>query len=238
MSFSQKIIELLKEKHMTKAELAKAAGIPYTTLDSMLKRDSDSLRLQSIFKIADHLGVTVEQLVFDSNMQSSGFVLGDTEKSLISEFRRLDNRGKSAVMNLLHHESRYKIGERDRVRRNTLRKIAVYESPAAAGVALPILSEDYEIIYGENVPADADFGIKISGDSMEPLIENGSIAWVKREETIEDGEIGIFILNNESLCKRLKSGAGRCALASVNPKYSDIKVLATDELMIVGKVLI
>ena len=65
MSFNKKVVKLLKEKKKSKAELAKAAGIPYTTLDSMLKRESDTSRLATIYKIAEYLGVSVEELVFD-----------------------------------------------------------------------------------------------------------------------------------------------------------------------------
>ena len=64
MSFSAKINALLKENGMTKAALAKKSGIPYTTLDSMLKRDSDGARIDIVFRIASVLGVSVEQLVY------------------------------------------------------------------------------------------------------------------------------------------------------------------------------
>ena len=239
MSFNQKVTELLKSQHMTKAELAKAAGIPYTTLDSMLKRDSDSARLASVFKIAEHLGVTVEELVFDTAPEDRGIILNDSEKTLINDFRKLDNRGKSTVFNTLSYELTFRApSERERSRQRALRKIAVYESPAAAGSALPLLSEDYNVIYSDQAPAEASFGIKISGDSMEPEIANGSVAWVKKQETLDTGDIGIFILNGESLCKKLDAGNGKCRLVSLNPKYRPIKILSTDNLRVVGKVLI
>ncbi|MBQ9922190.1 MAG: helix-turn-helix transcriptional regulator, partial [Clostridia bacterium] len=66
MSFNKKVNALLKEKGITKAQLAKAANIPYTTLDSMLKRDTDTEKLKTIYSIAKHLGVSVEYLVFEN----------------------------------------------------------------------------------------------------------------------------------------------------------------------------
>jgi transcriptional regulator with XRE-family HTH domain len=65
MSFSQKVRKLLQENKMTKAELAKDAGIAYTTLDSMLKRETDTERFATIFRIAKALGTSVEALIFD-----------------------------------------------------------------------------------------------------------------------------------------------------------------------------
>lgn len=36
----------------------------------------------------------------------------------------------------------------------------------------------------------------VSGDSMEPEFHSGEIAWVSQQDTLCDGEIGIFGLNN------------------------------------------
>ena len=49
---------------------------------------------------------------------------------------------------------------------------------------------------------DADFGVCVSGDSMEPLYLNGQIIWVHQQETLEDGEIGIFFLDGEAYVKK------------------------------------
>lgn len=42
------------------------------------------------------------------------------------------------------------------------------------------------------VPSRADFGIRICGDSMEPVYHDGQIVWVQRCETLDPGEVGIF----------------------------------------------
>ena len=44
-----------------------------------------------------------------------------------------------------------------------------------------------------SVPAGAEFGIYVSGDSMEPRYHNGQIVWVKRCEELKCGDIGIFV---------------------------------------------
>lgn len=48
------------------------------------------------------------------------------------------------------------------------------------------------------MPESANFGVKISGDSMEPEFEDGQIAWVLKQDMVENGEIGIFSLNGEA----------------------------------------
>ena len=41
---------------------------------------------------------------------------------------------------------------------------------------------------------DADFGVRVAGDSMEPLYLDGQIIWIHKQETLEEGEIGVFFL--------------------------------------------
>jgi len=40
---------------------------------------------------------------------------------------------------------------------------------------------------GNEVAPEADFGIRIHGDSMEPRYINGQIVWVQQTEELESG---------------------------------------------------
>ncbi|MBE6701007.1 MAG: helix-turn-helix domain-containing protein [Ruminococcaceae bacterium] len=239
MSFNKKVVKLLKEKKKTKAQLAKAAGIPYTTLDSMLKRDSDSARIKTVYKIAEYLDVSIEELVFDEQLQSvtSKNNITDEEYALLESYRLIDERGKSTISALLNLEVGRKNQLSMALNNASVRKIPVYMSPAAAGEPLPILADDYSMVRTIEAPEEATFGIRISGDSMEPVIYDSSVVWVKKQETLQPGEIGIFLLNGESLCKRLEYYDGNCTLISLNPKYKPIEVFENDDLRVVGKVL-
>lgn len=240
MSFNQKIVERMQKLHLTKAQLAKAADIPYTTLDSMLKRDSDQKRMAGILRIAEILGTSVEELVFpEENPASREGSLSSSEREIIERFRALDARGKSAVHALLSHEfeqTQAAVSASD-VPAETVRRLKVYDFPAAAGAALPLFSEDYTLQDATHAPHSADFGVRISGDSMEPLIADGSVVWVERQEALLEGQIGIFLLNGEALCKKLDRSGRRCFLVSENPRYAPIGVLDDDDLRVVGKVL-
>lgn len=238
MSFNKKVVKLLKEKKRTKAQLAKAAGIPYTTLDSMLKRDSDTSRLATIFKIAEYLDVGVEELVFDDyHRTSSKTELTESELALVEAFRTMDERGKGAVSAVLNYEmSRARAAHK--TTREAVRKIPVYLAPAAAGSPLPMLADDYSLVKTTDAPEEANFGIKISGDSMEPMISDTSVVWVKKQDTLTSGDVGIFVLNGESVCKKLEYANGVCTLVSFNSKYAPIEVLESDDLRVVGRVLI
>ena len=84
---------------------------------------------------------------------------------------------------------------------------------------------------------DADFGVRVSGDSMEPLYLNGQIIWVHQQETLEDGEIGIFFLDVEAYVKKYHQTPDGISLISMNKKYAPIKVSSGSVFRTFGKVV-
>ena len=114
----------------------------------------------------------------------------------------------------------------------------VYTNPSAAGI--PLYAEnDYEHIEfpASEVPRGADFGVRISGDSMEPTIHDGTIVWVHKVPELQEGQIGIFMVDDGAVCKRFYSTDSGIELRSDNSKYDPIKVREFERLGIVGRVL-
>lgn len=184
-----------------------------------------------------------EKNTFDIRFETEIKIESVLEKNFIEDFRMLDERGKSTVMNCLRSELEYLRKNLDtrvikplRNYKFTMREIPVYTQPAAAGFGNYLDDGDFEIMRME-VPINADVGIRISGTSMEPVIKNNSIVWVKQCETLEYGETGIFILNGNAYCKILKKDIDGIYLKSENPEYADIRILPSDHLQVYGKVL-
>ena len=118
------------------------------------------------------------------------------------------------------------------------RKIKLFNIPASAGTGNFLDGDDYtELEVGEEVPTAADFGIRISGDSMEPQFINNQIVWVQQQTTLEHGEIGIFYLNGNAYCKKLHNTPEGISLISLNKKYSPINIGEHDSFKIFGKVV-
>ena len=51
------------------------------------------------------------------------------------------------------------------------------------------------------VPDGADFGVRVSGDSLEPVYHDGQIVWVKQCDRVNIGEVGIFVYDGEGYIK-------------------------------------
>lgn len=114
--------------------------------------------------------------------------------------------------------------------------IPLYMTGASAGTG-NWLSDDIPVRY-MTVPqndktANADFMIKVSGDSMQPRFFNNDILLIKKTPAILVGEIGIFIVNGDSFVKKMGNGE----LISLNPTYDNIKLTEFDDVSCAGKVI-
>ena len=73
---------------------------------------------------------------------------------------------------------------------------------AGTGAFLDEGSFDYISFPKDTVPAGADFGVRVRGDSMEPVYHDGQIVWVQRCKQLEPGQVGIFFYDGEGYLKR------------------------------------
>jgi DNA-binding Xre family transcriptional regulator len=66
MSFTEKLDKLMKEKNINKAELSRASGIPYTTIDGFYKKGSDNVKLSTLKRLCSFFHCSLDYLVDDS----------------------------------------------------------------------------------------------------------------------------------------------------------------------------
>lgn len=86
---------------------------------------------------------------------------------------------------------------------------------------------------------NADFGAFVEGNSMEPKIYEDDLLLIRKTETLEDGEIGVFYLNENIYCKKYKynSVTRITTLKSLNEKYDPIRIENEDDFHIIGRVV-
>ena len=120
----------------------------------------------------------------------------------------------------------------------TLRLLPVYLQPASAGTGQWLDDDAQEMTeVDESVPAKAEFGVRIAGDSMEPRFVNGQTVWVKAAQDANNGDIVLCTLNDQGYCKKLRKDKNGIALISLNKKYAPIPVREEDEFRIAGIVV-
>ena len=90
----------------------------------------------------------------------------------------------------------------------------------------------------EDVPEEYDTIAKVAGDSMEPLIKDNDLLFIKVTSQIEPNEIGVFQVNNKNFVKKLKRDYdGRWYLQSLNDKYEEIYLSENDDIRTIGEVV-
>lgn len=174
---------------------------------------------------------------------------------LVKKYRLLDPYGKEAVDGVLDVESRRCEEERQKqaaILREQWEQIEVaeeiapdasemlvYINPAAAGTPLYAESDFERMMFpSDKVPRGTDFGIRISGKSMEPTVMDGSIVWVRKRLDIQNGTVGIFMLNDSAVCKRFfKEPNGTVRLKSDNPEFPGVPITEFDTFVVVGEVV-
>lgn len=109
-----------------------------------------------------------------------------------------------------------------------------YSMPMSAGTGQPAgdeYPEKYRLV--KEPPRRASFIARISGDSMEPTYNNGDFIFVRAQEEIEIGEVGVFWMDGQQWIKELGNGV----LISHNPDPEYAPRPMTDDVRCQGLVL-
>lgn len=106
----------------------------------------------------------------------------------------------------------------------------------AAGI--PIYAEQNAECYVEG-PRKADYALKVDGDSMVPTLQNGDTIFIRQQDVLENGEIGVVLIDDTACVKHVYTHEGGLLLVSDNPAYPPRVVEARDceYLKILGKVI-
>ncbi|MCL2545743.1 MAG: XRE family transcriptional regulator [Oscillospiraceae bacterium] len=113
-------------------------------------------------------------------------------------------------------------------------KLPLYNVPVSAGDGQWLAEgNDYEHYDFEDAPKNADFALKVRGDSMEPMYFNDDIVFVKTCVQVESGQFGVFFLNGEGYLKMLQGNR----LISLNDEYEPITIGEYDTFFTCGRII-
>lgn len=229
MDFYKTLEEIMREKNMSIPEVARACGLSDGTVRSIVTRKSQTVSLEVAFKLSAGLGVSLERLNGDTpkNRKTAPPELSDEAKKIAKDYEGLDRHGRNMTKIVITEEQKRMVEELRRRQTGEAepqgtRIIPLYYTPAAAGMTSPAVGEDFDYIeISKEAPQNADFAVKIDGDSMEPYIMDGAIVYVNREP-LENGDVGIFYVDGDMVCKQYyKDEKGNVRLLSLNRNRRD-----------------
>lgn len=109
-----------------------------------------------------------------------------------------------------------------------------------AGFGALAFEEDYGVEYARVKDPASYFYLVVKGDSMEPRIHDGDYALVRRQPTLNNGDLGVMVFDEgEGTLKRYIRRGNAVILQPFNPDYPEKVIRGADleRLYIAGKVV-
>lgn len=230
MTFGARLRAAREAKGLTQSQLAARVGNIKSSVVSMWENNNSRPDLDRLSRLCRILEITSDELI-GLQLDISRPTYEETERN--RKIRALDEHGLEMVEFVINKEyARAIAGAREK---KHILKLAWYDVPASAGTGSFLESDSHEsiLVYDSPAAATADFALTVSGDSMEPQFHDGDKIYVKQQNAVEEGEIGIFIINGEAFVKQF----GMQQLISLNPRYKPIPLRKDDSVYCCGKVL-
>lgn len=234
-----KIRELRKKHNLTLDELANNLNNRYPeTMNfnkgkiSKWENDKEEPRLSSVKILADYFDVPLDY--FNGN-----------EVEILPIYNKLEKPRQEKVLSyakdqLEEQESANNISMFDKYQDDEDYITDYVEGLVAAGHGT--FQEDnlhMEVrLRAEDVPEDYDTIAKVAGDSMEPMIEDNDLLFIKVKNQVDINDIGIFQINGKNFVKKLKRDYnGGWYLQSLNNSYEEIHLTEDDDIRTIGEVV-
>ena len=235
MDWLLNIKRLKKEKNLTNETLAERSGISLGTINKLFSGASADPKFSTLCALSDAFGVSIDEMMGRKKGEDPELA----KNEYFAKYMELGEEGRLLVNRVIAEEHARVLREQSTVTYTLdapkTRTIRLYNISASAGTGSYLSSSDYTNIslYATPVTDEADFAVKVYGDSMRPKYSSGDILLVKSASEVAHGEYGIFSVDGESYVK--KFGGDR--LISVNPEYSDIMLSEFNRIVCFGKVL-
>ena len=156
-----------------------------------------------------------------------------TQIEIVRLYHSLSKQGKEKVVlyarNLVQEEQAQKVVTMP----ERLYEYRVYERMSAGIGASVYDDQNFDTVYFNEELAH-DFASWVSGDSMEPKYQNGSVALIRETGFDYDGAVYAVVCNNQTYIKRVYREENGLRLVSINPKYKDIFISYEEDPRIVG----
>lgn len=241
------LIDAMKNAEITQVQLADRLNISKGTVNNWT-RGNNSPDVDMVPRICAVLGIPIIDLYSprDSEPNVTASKTADPllnisaeAKQIAQDYEKLSDHGKGAVRAILQYEG----GGAEKKQEAPVRVHKVVKvielshawDKASAGKGFDLSDgrmDTWQIVYNEDTRR-ADFCVDVDGRSMEPLYHNGDVLLIRRQPSVDMGEVGLFVVDGKGYVKRQ---AEDC-LESINPEFPDIYPDEYSAVECMGKVI-
>lgn len=232
--------QLIIDRFGSLSKFSEVIDMPWTTLDGVIKRGVNKANITSLIKICEGLNIDCESLYYGRLLPKQDMLkedpLSEKEQMHIKKYRSLSEHGKKMADSFL--DMQYEYEKQESMKEESypmIPKILYGCSPSAGfGNYLPDDIDESAIMVPDTPKTrKADYVLKVDGKSMEPEYMDGDLVLVKKQDQVDIGEIGIYLVDGEALIKEAQNGY----LHSLNPEFGNINLNENSEVHCMGKVI-
>jgi len=225
--FGERLAQLRENKDMNQRELAEALGVTRGAVSmwEIGQRTPDSNTLQ---KIASFFNVSIDYLL--------GLTDDPTPPKQSDKQVRLAIARKAMLEAQMKHYPNTIPFDKSRLFLAPVLGIIRGGPPTYAEEEIEGYMYVDPVISGVS-EGDELFFLRVKGDSMTPRFQPGDLVLIKRQDSVQPGEVSAVIVNgNEACLKKVYFSGDNLILQSTNPAYEPIIVPAYD-CQIIGKAI-
>ncbi|QOY77935.1 helix-turn-helix domain-containing protein [Staphylococcus aureus] len=236
-SFKDRLKQIMSERKISQSELSRRTGIGRNSISDYLNGKYEA-KQDKVFELAKALNVNEAWLM--------GFDISKNRKiennDIASIYSKLTPPRQKNVLNYANEQLDEQNSKGDNV--VDINSYKQDKTPVnvngcvSAGVGERLHDET---LFTEMVKAPVpphDLALKVNGDSMEPMFKDGEIIFVEKTHNIKNGQIGIFIIEEEAYVKKVFVEDDRLTLVSLNKEYRDLHFYRNESVRLVGKVIL
>lgn len=232
-TMGERIKRLRIERKMTQEELGSKFGLKRAAINKYEKGNVENMKRSIIEDMSRFFNVTPSYLM----------ALDANTSSIETIYNQLNELRQKKVYNYAERqleEQNSKVTSIEEYKKDDCFELEVIAKVSAGKGVYNFLECEPRIakIANKSIPdADFDYTFEVSGDSMEPTFKDGELIFVIKDDNVRNGQIGVVEIDFELFVKKMYLEDGRLRLVSLNTSYDDITADGTNEINVIGKVV-
>ena len=240
-----RIRKLRESRNMTQTELSEILGMKTYTTVSKWEKNENFPKGKDLKKLAEIFNVTSDYLLGLSDTKLGKITTQNEHPEILTIYNQLEEPKQEKVLDYakeqLEEQNSSKIVSIFDKTKNDEDYITDYVEGLVAAGHGTFQEDNLHMkvkLRAEDVPEDYDTIAKVAGDSMEPMIEDNDLLFIKVTNQVDINDIGIFQINGKNFVKKLKRDYnGGWYLQSLNNSYEEIHLTEDDDIRTIGEVV-
>lgn len=241
-TLGKRIRSLREQKNWTQTELSQELGMKTYTTVSKWENDENFPKGKDLKKLAELFNVSSDYLL--------GLAVESKQDDISTIYNQLDQKRQAKVYNFADRqlrEQKYGVADAGKIvplKRREPKIVDIYGRLSAGGGAYndKAVIETVEV---DSAPSKYDMAFVVSGDSMEPMFEDGEVVFVNETQDVFNGQIVAIEINDEAFIKKIYIEGKRMRMVSLNVDtdkdgkrlYPDFYADECDNLFVIGRVI-